>query len=427
MQRFLTNCIFGLVLLGGCFTLEGVCQPLTSSTGPSTGLAPEGSSVAILDLFNLSNNDQYDTWESLWGRALRRAVFAKKSLRLIEFPKIHAALQELKVDTYFIPPEQVPPIAKKLGADFVVLGSYNVSQGVIAASLKVVDGKTGRLLKDETRFGAVEKPNEFTNDLNATLLKLLLGEQVAAEKVPVSPADNEVISSPPVVTSPAPAVREVPAPAPALEPGEIPIQEGPIEESVAPPPSAVAPGQPVYQQPPVIQAPPSAPVGQQQPLTVVRPIEAELPSLPRSQPAAPSTSPQSPFQPMPVLPAPPPPRTSFGPPSQTFSQVPMGGANPVPPSGQMYRPPSPGMAAPQPQIPMQPAPVEQESTLRRFTKWITRPFRPAEQPQPAPSMATPYNQPMQPQAMPMQPAPTPPPQGNAVTRFFGRLFGRDQG
>ncbi|MCC6734391.1 MAG: hypothetical protein IT394_14265 [Candidatus Omnitrophica bacterium] len=438
MQRFLATCIIGLVALGSSFNLDAASQPLTSPSSPSAGLAPQGSSVAILDLFNLSNDDQYDHWESLWGRGLRRVVFARKTLRLIEFPRIHAALQELKVDTYFISPDQVPPIAKKLGADFVVLGSFNVSQGVIAASLKVVDGKTGRLLKDETRFGSTEKPNDFTEDLNSTLLKILLGEQPAAEKAPASPATNEVISAAPAAPAvpaptpvPAPPVQGVPAPAPPLEPGEIPIQEGPIEDLSAPPsPSAFSTGQPAPSAPPAIQY--SQPAAGQQPLTVVSPIESEIPSLPRSQQAGPAASPQSPFQPMPVLPAPPPPRTSFGPPQQSFSQVPMSGASQMPPSGQMYRPPAAGMPPPQPQMPMQPAPVEQESAFRRFTNWITRPFRPAEQVQQPPSAAVPYSQPMQQQAMqpqpqmPMQPAPTPPPQGNAVTRFFGRVFGRDQ-
>ncbi|MBK7496557.1 MAG: hypothetical protein IPI28_14620 [Candidatus Omnitrophica bacterium] len=259
MQRFLATCIIGLVALGSSFNLDAASQPLTSPSSPSAGLAPQGSSVAILDLFNLSNDDQYDHWESLWGRGLRRVVFARKTLRLIEFPRIHAALQELKVDTYFISPDQVPPIAKKLGADFVVLGSFNVSQGVIAASLKVVDGKTGRLLKDETRFGSTEKPNDFTEDLNSTLLKILLGEQPAAEKAPASPATNEVISAAPAapaVPAPTPVplpCSGVPAPAPPLEPGEIPIQEGPIEDLSAPPsPSAFSTGQPAPSAPPAI-------------------------------------------------------------------------------------------------------------------------------------------------------------------------------
>lgn len=412
---------------------------------PSKGLATPGASVAILDLFNLSNKSEYDAWETLWGRGIRRAAFAHKELKVIAYPNIHMALNELKIDDYYIAPEQVPPLGKKLGADFVVLGSFTVSDNMIAASLKVVDGKTGRLLKEETRFVDAGKPNEFISDLSNTLLKILLGpgavsahpsepgtgETPVGQDTPPPPDPTEMTTEPvgapipsvPIEQSPPPVAEVIPAP-PAEIIGPEEIEGSPMAMPVMSPPG-VSPAPSMGIQPP-------APAGQ--PQTFVRPIESEIPSMPRTG-TVPSQAVQSPFQPMPVIPAPPPPVRPYSPPPQY--QMPSQGnpyAPPMGPSGQQgmaYRPPQ----QPQPQAyTPSPAAVQEEGRLRRFLNWVSRPFRPAENLPPPQVAQPPYTQPapaapnmQQPMAQPMpQPVQTPAPQGNPVTRFFGRLFGRGQ-
>lgn len=410
-------------------------QPAADTT--IKGLASPGASVAILDLFNLSNNPEYDSWEALWGRGIRRAAFAHKELKVISFPYIHAAIQELKVEDYYIAPEQVPPLGKKLGADFVVLGSFTVHNNMIAASLKVVDGKTGRLLKEETRFAEAAKPNEFIGDLSNTLLKILLGpgvtttpppavvEAATSQEPPLAPASPEVPSAPVGAPIPSEPVGQAPPIAPPVAPPQAEII-GPEEIEGAAPVGVPIPAAPAASPAPgaVVQPAPSTPAGQ--PQTMVKPIEAEIPSLPRSG-GTPPQAVQSPFQPMPVLPAPPPAPRMYAPPAQP--QMPM--ANPqMAQPGMGMRPPQ----QPQPQPYVAPAPVEQPGRIRRFFSWVTRPFRPAEnlpppqvtppvQPQTAP-MPPQMRQQTMPQTMPPQPAPTPAPSGNAVTRFFGRMFGR---
>jgi TolB-like protein len=435
-----------LIVLAGSFVAG---RPLSAQPAPdqsSKGLATPGASVAILDLFNLSNKSEYDSWETLWGRGIRRAAFARKELKVIAYPNIHMALNELKIDDYYIAPEQVPPLGKKLGADFVVLGSFTVSDNMIAASIKVVDGKTGRLLKEETRFVDAGKPNEFISDLSNTLLKILLGSAaVSAPPTGTGTGENPVIG------------QDTPAPSSPLGlpsgPIDAPIPSAPLEQNpppvedviTAPPAEIIGPEEiegspmaaPVLSPPGVIPAPamgiqPPAPAGQ--PQTFVRPIESEIPSMPRTG-TVPSQAVQSPFQPMPVIPAPPPPMRPYSPPPQY--QMPSQGnpyAPPMGPSGQQgmaYR--SPQQPQPQAYTPS-PAAVQEEGRLRRFLNWISRPFRPAENLPPPQVAQPPYTPPasatrnmQQPMAQPMpQPVQTPAPQGNAVTRFFGRLFGGGQ-
>jgi TolB-like protein len=398
------------------------------------GLASAGASVAILDLFNLSNKADYDQWESLWGRGMRRASFTKNSLKIIPYPTILEALKDLKIDDYYIAPEQVPPLAKKLGADFVVLGSFTVSNETIAASIKVVDGKTGRLLKEETRIRQADQPNEFTNDLSNALLRMLLGEE-KKEPTP-NPTETEQSMAPPTTEAGLPKTTEgfpPPEPQPFQEApviprgGEVTIvqpmgQEEPIEEGTL----MGTPAPPVYSPPPAVpyqapNLPPPVMLPQPQPQTIVKPIEAEIPSLPRTDMGPQlSTALQSPFQPLPVIPAPPPPRPAYLPPPQpSGAMMPPGGYNP-----QM----GPGMMT-TPQQPMSQPPPAPQGPVRRFFNWVSKPFRPAE-PLPPPQVAMPSQPMTNPQAMqpPMpQPIPTPAPSGNPVTRFFGRLFGRGQG
>ena len=421
MRKTLRSVLLITFLAGELAGKPVFAQPASDTA--AKGLASPGASVAILDLFNLSTKPEYDSWESLWGRGIRREVFAQKDLKVIAYPHIHMALKELKIDDYYIAPEQVPPLGKKLGADFVILGSFTVSNNMIAASLKVVDGKTGRLLKEETRFTDASKPNEFISDLSSTLLKILLGPGavLAPSTAPPSPETPPVQDTPPapeIITEPATA----PSPFAPIEMGPAPEIIGP-EEIEASPMVSPAPGTVV--QPPPPQPPPGPPQ------TSVRPIEAEIPSMPRTG-TAPSQAIQSPFQPMPVLPAPPPPMRPYSPPPQY--QMPSQGSPYAPPMGP---PGQPGMTYRPPQQPQaytpSPAAVQEESRLRRFLNWMSRPFRPAEN-LPPPQVAPPsYTQPapavpnmqQQPMTQPMpQPMTAPPPQGNPVTRFFGRLFGR---
>lgn len=405
---------------------------------PAKGLATDNSTVVVLDLFNLSAEAKFDSWESLWGRGLRRAVFERKKVQVVPFPRIHSALQELHIDSYYIAPEQVPAIGKKLEADLVVLGSFIVADGVISASLKVVDGKTGRLLREETRFGNETEPEAFMGEMTGTLLKMLFGEETPPTPVPL-PTEAPTPEPTPTTVPPPP-----PPPAPSGEgsstsalpfSGEIPLDRStaPVESAMnrawqrtQMSPRGLAPESPAVAQPfaaPRAEALPPGPTED----AVLAPIEAEIPALPSAGTSR-DFSPQSPFQPMPVIPAPPPPR-------RPMPSAPMGPGLPGGVSPQFG-------AAPQPQFqqgmqpPMQqPIPQQQpqESGWRRFWSAVSRPFRPA------PSVTAPQ-QPQSPQPFPQAssqppagnlqpppaPLPTPPESGNAVTRFFRRVFGRNQ-
>jgi Flp pilus assembly protein TadD len=164
---------------------------LLSASPAQGGLATAGSKVAILDFFNLTGDAQYDEWEALFGRGLRRVLFTDPRVEVVRFPLIHSAIGELELDTHYITPEQVGPLAKKLSADLVVLGSFNVVGGVIAASLKVVDGKTGKLLQDDTRFGYEDQTEVFLKDLVEGLLTVLFSGEPAPTAPSGEPSEEE--------------------------------------------------------------------------------------------------------------------------------------------------------------------------------------------------------------------------------------------
>jgi TolB-like protein len=433
------------------------------SQGPDKGLASPGSSIAIFDFFNLSDNQEFDSWKALWGRGLRRAAFSKNQITVIPYPRIHAALEELQIDPYYIAPEQVPALGKKLEADLVILGSFTVSEGVIAASLKVVDAKTGRPLKEETRFGKQDKSKDFLGDLTAALAKMLFGDEKADAKPEQAPPAEKPASPPPPTPAPiVPTPTPVPPPntgpapsgtskGPGLTGAEVQSQPigGPPKPAIGTSPTGSPPVAGTSQiqgaldrawqkgQPPRPEtAPlPSGPPPQQSPWnfpptpaprapsqveeTIVNPIEAEIPSLHHPGAVSPQQV-QSPFQPMPVLPVAPPPHMPRSSVSPQFA--------PTGPTGQRIAPPPSGGATfgSAPIAQPAPTPEPQQGPIRRFFSFVTRPFRPISPPPPQPE---PLQQPMasaQGSAQQLEPAPTPQPSGNFVTRFFGRIFGRGQ-
>jgi len=174
-------------------------------------IASPDSKIAILDFFNLTKNNDYDQWESLAGRTLRRSLFSSKKGTAVSFPRINTALEELRVDTYYILPEQVPAIAERVEADLVVLGSFIVTEGVLATSLKVVQGKTGKVLSEETLFGQESEVHSFLGELGDALLVTLWG----GDAVPAAPA---AVSPPPPALASVPTGTPIPIPTNAPPP-----------------------------------------------------------------------------------------------------------------------------------------------------------------------------------------------------------------
>ena len=219
-----------------------------AQSSPETGLAKPGSTIAVLDLFNLTENPEYDSWERLLGRGLRRGLHTYKTqhsiqIEVVPYPRIFKALKDLGMDTYYIAPEQAKAIGERLQSDLVVLGSFNVVEGVIACSLKIVDNHSGNLLHEETRFGTEEKITGFVKDLSETLNKLLLAG-IEPEKTAPQPAP--VVSSPlPPAVDVKPSAEEMPAHEekmetddPSLEPVE--VMEGNEKPAETPPITQIA-------------------------------------------------------------------------------------------------------------------------------------------------------------------------------------------
>lgn len=420
----------------------------SSSPGDQPVIATANTKVAILDFFNLSNQEEYDRFETLWGRGVRRAAFAWKKFVVIPFPRIHTAIEELRIDDYFIAPEQTPEMGKLLEADLFVLGTFNVSNGVLASSVKLVDAKTGRQLNDETRFGSIDKPDEFLVDLIETVQDMLLGKnaQVETPALPSGEASDSPPPAPAATGSSAPPPSTSPAvPAPSFDPFAAPPSSppAPAVRTVSPPAPALVSPPPVSPPPPVAQPavvdpwgpPPVAPAPPQPRITretlPVDAIEAQIPPL---KPPTSDTPAQvgSPFQPLPVLPAPPPSRPMFAQPppmpqpglQQPGMQQP-GMQQPMGPIAQ--GPTQPGALGSQPMAPQEIS-GPQPSPVRRFFSAITRPFRPAPGVGtapigPEPGVAVAPQPPAPGTQMSPAPPPAPEPAGNPVTRFFGRVFG----
>lgn len=209
-----------------------------------TGFAKPGCAIAVLDLFNLTDDPQYDPWERLLGRGLRRGLHTAKTekgiaIEIVPQPRLLKAIEDLRIDTHYIPPEQAKPIGERVQSDLVVLGSFNIVEGVVAASLKIVDNHSGLLLHEETRFGSEEKIAEFVVDLSETLNGLLLAGLEGTS--PVHSAPPPIVAAPPA-SPPAPeptVVAQPTAPESAAGTLEGGILE-PVEEAAAEAPQAPA-------------------------------------------------------------------------------------------------------------------------------------------------------------------------------------------
>ncbi|MCB9770084.1 MAG: hypothetical protein H6752_17935 [Candidatus Omnitrophica bacterium] len=369
---------------------------------PTQGLAKPGSAIAVVDFFNLTDNPQYDPWERLLGRGLRRGLHVYKThhridIEVIPHPRIHKALEELGIDTHYIAPEQARAIGERLQSDLVVLGSFNVVEGVVASSIKIIDDHSGKLLHEETRFGTEEKISEFVQDLSETLNELLLkgleGTSVSTQ------------SSPPIVPAPDPDVEAT------TEPFPVPVPEPETVESegILEPVDAESADRPMTQVAgPGGGAPPPSRGIMPPPTEIVETEVVEQPSEPMPPPPAPIPQPTSPpvqqmlnqtWQ------------RSQGPPQQSPASPPTGYASPpaASPPTAMQQPYAPQqMTAPQgpPQQPMMMAnpnalPPRAPVTTEPIESMIPR--LPPQQQRPSEAV----NAPFKPMPAPAQPPPPP--------------------
>ena len=406
----------------------------------SEGLASHGSSVAVFDFFNLSDEATYDGWESLFGRGLRRGLFTHGEIEVVPYPDIHKALSDLQVADYFITPEQIPPIGMKLDADLAVLGSFNVEESVVACSLKVVDARTGKVLGEDIRFGSKDESDTFLGELEKGLEKLLFGESVstqspspapAAPNAPIPPSTDEVPAEEAPwtpVTQVAPVGAPVGAPIePAVEPlpsepqPSVSIQgPGAPSERVGAEEAGARPLTPQSGSGAVEPAQPPAAVPLQNVLDDAwkRSTDSNLPAP--GTVSAPQWSSTSLPPPGPSVGVPPQPRQPSGDPF-----APMTGQPPAPPVSAPPQQPQPYPQQPYYQTP--PRPIEAEiPPLQPPPRMgnIQAPFQPMNV-QPAPPSQQVQQYPYVPPS-PQSLAPQEQPRPGPISRFFGwigRAFG----
>ncbi len=440
-----------------------------SQAADDVGFAKPGSSVAILDMFNLTENPEYDSWERLLGRGLRRSLHTYKTqnhiqLEVVPYPRIFGALKELGLDTYYVAPEQAKAIGDRLQSDLVVLGSFNVVDGVIATSIKIVDNHSGKLLHEGTRFGTEEKIRGFVGDVGDALNHLLLagvqGQVTApppAAVVVTPPTQNESpVESPAAVETPLepveevegiveeygpPAMTQIAGPGGGIPPPSMDESPPPAEVVVVEPPQAAVPATanqptggvqqmlnqswqktqgvtvsaptqqiapPLVQQPyspqpntpPYVTAPPQVQTQPQQPIAMNQPS-----GLPPRAPVVPSEPIDSMIPPLaPQNQAPPAAINS------PFQPMTIPAAPPPSPEqlGYQMTPPMPN-AYPQGYPQQYAQPQNQRGPVGRFFNWMGRGIGVVEDPATQPMMQNPYpqgqvqQQPMvQPQQVPQQ-------------------------
>jgi TolB-like protein len=148
MRRVLLA-VAAILLLGA-----GSGTRLLAQAQPPAGLP----SLAILPLKEEGRKDLGDLSDTL-NMCVATAFGDSGGFRLVEPGKVQAALADLKLPAGPVDPASVPPLGKRLGAQYVLMGSYlpetNLAKGAVTVTvtLRLTDAADGSVVKNILEVG----------------------------------------------------------------------------------------------------------------------------------------------------------------------------------------------------------------------------------------------------------------------------------
>jgi serine/threonine protein kinase len=118
--------------------------PVSARQVPTPEALP---SIAILDFANLQNEAQYAGFATTIPEALAAGFVGSKRFRVVERMQLEKLMKELQLDqSGAVDPASAQRLGKLVGAQYFIIGSYQVFQGDILINARLLRVETGEIL-----------------------------------------------------------------------------------------------------------------------------------------------------------------------------------------------------------------------------------------------------------------------------------------
>lgn len=137
---------------------------------PAQSVAKGLPSIAALPFSNLNRDPKVAHLESGIADALAEAVVGSGRFRLVERSQLDQIIKELKLDrSEFVDPATAQKVGRLIGAQFLVIGSFQVFEGQLRLNARLLRVETGEVVGAWKRTGAVRDafklPDELARDV----------------------------------------------------------------------------------------------------------------------------------------------------------------------------------------------------------------------------------------------------------------------
>jgi TolB-like protein len=194
-SRFILPLIFLLLVH---FLGLAACSSTRSTTHTLPQLLPLASdiktyTIAVMPFTNLSGQKEYD-WLSIGiGEVLTTKLGSLSCFRMVERIKISEALKEIELgQTGLIDEATAPKVGKMIGAEKLVIGSFQISEQNIRIDARLLDVETGRVRVFAGANGELEKIFEVQDRISTSFL--------AALNIPLSDEEKTLMAAKPTTS-----------------------------------------------------------------------------------------------------------------------------------------------------------------------------------------------------------------------------------
>jgi serine/threonine protein kinase len=143
-----------------------VAQP-----GPVAPAQTGGPSIAVLDFSNLQKDAQYASLEGGIAESFTSSFVASKRFRVVERAQLEKIRSELNLNrSELVDPATAQKVGKLIGAQYLMLGSFQVLGGQIRINARLLRVETGEILQTDAVTGAASSALTLPDTLAAKFL-----------------------------------------------------------------------------------------------------------------------------------------------------------------------------------------------------------------------------------------------------------------
>jgi eukaryotic-like serine/threonine-protein kinase len=145
-----------------------VTAPAGLAPNPAPVLLPASAlpAIAVLNFANLQNNPQFESFQTGIAEALTSSFVNSRRFRIVERNQLDKVMKELALNrTPSIDPSTAQKLGRLIGAQYLVLGSFQVFEGEILINARLLRVETGEILQTDKITGQTSKALSLPSSL----------------------------------------------------------------------------------------------------------------------------------------------------------------------------------------------------------------------------------------------------------------------